>query len=211
MEQLCQILVVGDHQHGGSQIVDLLQQRHDFKGALRVQIAGRLVGDDGGRIVHQRAGNGKSLLLAAGHLIGMAVHLAFQTDQLQHVGNPLFDLGLLRAHDPHGKGHVLIDRHFFDQAVILKHDADRAAQVGNFALANSFQRIAVDVDGAGGGLQLAGDELDDGGLTGTGRTDQEAELAVLDLHGNAVEGLVTLRIGFYNISKFNHIRIFLPS
>ena len=40
---------------------------------------------------------------------------------------------------------------------------------------------------------------------------RKQKLAVLDLHGNAVEGLVTLRIGFYNISKFNHIRIFLPS
>ena len=86
-----------------------------------------------------------------------------------------------------------------------------AAQVGNLTLADPLQGIAVDVDSAGGGLQLAGDQLDDGGLTGTGRTDQEAELAVLDLHGNAVKGFVTLRIGFYNISKFNHIRIFLPS
>ena len=96
-------------------------------------------------------------------------------------------------------------------ASTMENHADRPAQIGNLPLADSLQGVAVHMDGAGGGLQLAGDELDDGGLTGTGRADQKAELTVLNLHGNAVEGLVTLRIGFYNISKFNHIRIFLPS
>ena len=135
----------------------------------------------------------------------MAVHLALQANQFQNVRHTLLDFLLLRAHHAHGKGHVLVDGHLVDQAVVLKHHADSAAQIGNLPLANPLQRVAVHVDGAGGGLQLAGNQLDDGGLTGAGGADEEAELAVLNLHGNAVQRFITLFIGFYNVSKLNHM------
>ena len=196
---------MGNHQHGGAQIVDLLQQRHDFKGALGVQVTGRLVGDNGGGIVHQSTGNGQSLLLTTGHLMGMAVHLALQTNQLQHIGHTILNFLLPGAHHPHGEGHVLIDGHLIDQAVVLKHDADGTAQVGNLPLADPLQRVAVDMDGARGRLQLAGNQLDDGGLAGTGGADEEAEFPILDLHGNAVQRFISLFVGFYYIVKFNHM------
>ena len=60
------------------------------------------------------------------------------------------------------------------------------------------------MDGTGGGLKLTGDQLDDGGLTGTGRTHQKNELAILDLHGNAPQGLVSHRIGLDDVNKFDH-------
>ena len=56
-----QVLGVGNHQHGGAQIVDLLQQLHDFQRLGRVQVAGGLVSDDGRRIVDQCPGDGKTL------------------------------------------------------------------------------------------------------------------------------------------------------
>ena len=63
------------------------------------------------------------------------------------------------------------------------------------------------MDGAGGGFQLSGDELHDGGLAGTGGAHQKDELAVLDLQRNAVQRGVALGIGFCNISKLDHISI----
>ena len=61
------------------------------------------------------------------------------------------------------------------------------------------------MDGAGGGLQLSGNQLDNGGFTGAGGADEEAELSVLNLHGNAVQRVIALLIGFYHIRKFNHM------
>ena len=61
------------------------------------------------------------------------------------------------------------------------------------------------MDCAGGGPELTSDQLDDGGLTGAGGADEEAKLAVLNLHGHAVQRFITLLIGFYNISKLNHM------
>ena len=61
------------------------------------------------------------------------------------------------------------------------------------------------MDGTGGGLQLAGDQLNDGGLTGTGRSDQEYKFTIFNLHGCAVQRIITLLIGFYNIGKLNHM------
>jgi hypothetical protein len=60
------------------------------------------------------------------------------------------------------------------------------------------------VDAAGGGLQFTGNQLDDGGLTGAGRTDQEAKLAILNLHIDTVQGLIALVIGFYYVDKLYH-------
>ena len=67
------------------------------------------------------------------------------------------------------------------------------------------------MNGAGGGLQLAGDQLDDGGFAGAGGAHQKHKFTVLNLHGNAVEGFVALGVGFDHVGKFYHIRIFLLS
>ena len=61
------------------------------------------------------------------------------------------------------------------------------------------------MDRTGGGLQLTGDELDDGGLTGAGGTHQEHELAVLNGQRDAVKGFISHCVGLDYIQKFNHI------
>jgi hypothetical protein len=60
------------------------------------------------------------------------------------------------------------------------------------------------MDRAGGGLQFAGDQFYDSGLTGTGGAHQKSKLAVLDLHGNAPQGLISHRIGLDDVNKFDH-------
>ena len=134
----------------------------------------------------------------------MALLLGLQAYQLQHVGNPLPDFPLSGTHNPHGKGHVLIDGLGVNQPEILEHHADGTAQIRNLTLADSLQGIAVHMDGAGGGLQLAVDQLDNGGFAGAGGAYQKGKLSVLNLHAHTPEGVVTLRIGFYDIGKFNH-------
>ena len=195
---------MGDHQHGRTQIIDLLQQCHNLKRTRRIQIAGGLVGDDGGRVVHQSAGNGQTLLLTAGQFARMTAALSFQPHQIQNVGNTILDLLIFGTHNTHGEGHIIVNRHIVDQAEILEHDSHRSAQIRNLPFANPLQGIAVDMNRAGGRLQLSGDQLNDRGLTGTGGADQETEFAVLDLHGNTLQCLSTHGVFFCYIVKFYH-------
>jgi hypothetical protein len=50
-----------------------VQQRHDLFAGARVQVSGRLVGEEDRRIVDQRPGNRHPLLLSAGKLVGPMV------------------------------------------------------------------------------------------------------------------------------------------
>ena len=63
------------------------------------------------------------------------------------------------------------------------------------------------MDAAGGGLQLTGNQLDNGGLAGAGRADQEAEFTIFNLHIDAIQGLIALIISFFDIDKFNHMHL----
>ena len=63
--------VVRDHQHGLVVLAhQLLDQRHDFVGALAVEVAGGLVAEQKRGIGDDGAGNGHALLLSAGELAG---------------------------------------------------------------------------------------------------------------------------------------------
>ena len=53
--------------------VERFEHLHDFFAGGRVQVAGRLVGQDHVRVVDQRPGDGHALLLAAGKLEGPMV------------------------------------------------------------------------------------------------------------------------------------------
>ncbi len=63
--------VVGDH-HDRLAVgcAHVAQQREDLGARLRVEVAGRLVGEDDGRPRDQRAGDRDALLLATGELGG---------------------------------------------------------------------------------------------------------------------------------------------
>ena len=63
------VRLVGDEDHGHALLaVEALEDGHDLFARAGVQRAGRLVGQDDGRVVDQRAGDGHALLLAAGEL-----------------------------------------------------------------------------------------------------------------------------------------------
>ena len=50
------------------ELVDAQQQLEDLPADERIEVAGRLVGDDQPRVVDERAGDGRALLLAARQL-----------------------------------------------------------------------------------------------------------------------------------------------
>ena len=77
--------VVGDHQDGLAEaLVQVAQNlQHGFR-ILGVQVAGGLVGQQDGRVVHDGAGDGDALLLAAGERVGLVVQAVRDAEQAQH-------------------------------------------------------------------------------------------------------------------------------
>jgi hypothetical protein len=68
------VRLVRDQQDGDAALlVQLLERAHDLLAGLRIEVAGRLVGQHQRRIAHQRAGDRHPLLLAAGQLVRRAL------------------------------------------------------------------------------------------------------------------------------------------
>ena len=179
------------HKDRGAELVDLLQQQHQLQTAHRVEVPGRLVGNDHARIVHERAGDRHALLLTAGELRRIAFFPVDKADQLEHLRHAAADLLIGRSDHTHGKRNVFIHRHFVDQAKILKNDAQSPAQLRQLAALDALHVKAVDRDLSGCGTQLAGDQLDDRRLAGARRSDQKHEFPFVDREADATE-----RLGF---------------
>ena len=78
------------HQHDGVALLpEPLEQAHDFVAGGAVRGAGGLVGQQDGRIVHQRPRHRDALPLAAGKLVGLVVHARFQIHRAQRRLGPL--------------------------------------------------------------------------------------------------------------------------
>ena len=123
--------VVGDHHDRRAGAVDPVQQAHDLDRGVRVEVSGGLVGQQDQRPVHERPGDGDPLLLTTGELVRVAVLLAAEPDQLQHLGHdPAGDrLGL--ADHLEGERHVLVRGAVGQQPEVLEDAADRAPEVGD--------------------------------------------------------------------------------
>ncbi len=80
--------LVGDQEHGVAGLVQLVEEVHDLGRGGRVEVAGRLVGEEDRRVVDQRAGDGHALALAAGELVGLVVHALAEPDPLQGAARP---------------------------------------------------------------------------------------------------------------------------
>ena len=75
--------VVGRHQHRDAQLVDAQQELEDLPADERIEVAGRLVGDDQPRVVDEGAGDRRALLLAARELGRHLLRLRGEPDDRQ--------------------------------------------------------------------------------------------------------------------------------
>ena len=72
------------HQHNGvAFLMEPFEKRHDFVTRIGVQRAGRFIGQQNRGLIHQRAGNGDTLPLAAGEFVRLVKHALFQVHRAQ--------------------------------------------------------------------------------------------------------------------------------
>src|SRR5690242_12249665 len=75
--------------------IELLEELHDLLSLARVQIPGRLVGENQGRLVNQRARHRHELLLATGELSRIEILLGHDPEAIERVRHEALALPLL--------------------------------------------------------------------------------------------------------------------
>src|SRR5436190_1094474 len=117
-------LRVGHLHDRRSRAVQLREQLHDLLPLTRVEIAGRLVGEDQGRLVNQRARHRDELLLAARELPRKEVLLRDDPKAVERVGDERVALALLDVAVRQRHIEVLRHREIVEQVVLLEHEPD---------------------------------------------------------------------------------------
>ena len=158
--------VMGGEEDGRAELVDLLQDADDVIGVRRVEIAGRLVGDDDVRMVDDGPGDGHALFLAAGELVREIPHLVGQIDELEDMRHVRGNFPCGPASGLHGKGDVLVGGLVRNEPIILEDHADAAAIAGHVVLADLVDVGRFKKDRAGSRPVLGDEHLHQRRLAG---------------------------------------------
>ena len=142
----------------------------------RVERAERLVHQHHRRVGRERSGEADTLALAARDLrrVAGAVVLRRQVDEVEQLVHAHGDLLLRPAEQLRHGGDVLGDGHVREEADLLDHVADAAAELG---LVQSVDALPIDPHVARGELDEPVDELHGGRLAAAGGADEAADVA----------------------------------
>jgi hypothetical protein len=186
---------VGRHEHRGAELVDLDQQLDQLPARHRVEVAGRLVGDEDGGIVDQGPRNGGALLLATRKLGRQMVCVVLQPDQAEQLRNPLPHDRSRNSCDVEREGDVLPHRLVRQQPEILEDDADSPPKPRHLPPAHAKQVVARDRHVSGRRHLLADEEPNERALAGARRADQEDEVAARDLDVDVCQCHLAVGVG----------------
>ncbi len=182
--------VVGDHDDRVALLlVELAEDAQHLAARLRVEVAGRLVGEHELGREKQGAGDRDPLLLAAGELGGEMVDAVAQPDPVEQHACALAHGRVAPLGDDRGQGHVLLRGERREQVEELEDEADVvAAQLGQLLVVEPLVVAAGDGDRPGGRRFERPDDVQQGALPGARRSHDRDHLARLDHEVDAVEG-----------------------
>ena len=189
------LVVVGGDDHRRPGAVHAVQQLHDPDRGLGVEVAGRLVRQQQRRVVDERARQRHALLLAAGQLVGVAVELRRQADQPQDLRHLRLDARSATPRSPSACRRRC--RRRCGSAAACSPGTRRrccGAAWGSSCAAAAVMSRPGDQHLAAGGVHLAQQQLDEGGLAAAGLPDEEGELPAPDRRGGPVEADVAAGI-----------------
>ena len=163
---------------------------HDLLAAVTVEGAGGFVADEEGRAVHEGAGDGDALLLAAGEFAWALALAALQANRGEHGAGAGLGFAEGLALDEERNGDIFPDAERGHEVELLENEAHVAApEAGEGGLAEGTETVAEDVDFARIGRERAGENGEEGGLAAAGGADEEGELVCEDVDVDAAEGL----------------------
>ena len=169
------LLIVGDEHEGDAHpLLNGLQFPLHLLAQLQVEGRQGLVQQQHAGMVDQRAGNGHTLLLAAGKPGDGGLFITGKVDHLEHFGDALVDLLLGHLGDAQAKGDVIVNIQVGKQGVPLENGVDlplMGRHVGNI--------LSLEQHRAGVGTFKAADDPQGGGLAAAGGAQQGNEFLVL--------------------------------
>ena len=136
--------LVRHDQHGAAFLGQHLHHAQHFAYQLGVKGRGGLVKQHHLGLYRQCAGNGHALLLAAAHVVGVAVFLALQAHQFEVLAGTGHGLVLAQAQHMHGHfDDVLHHRHMRPKVEVLEHHGQLAAQALELLGVHRVQRAVA--------------------------------------------------------------------
>ena len=187
----CQLLVV---RHDDERLIHLIPQfeeeRVQFLLMLRIQTAGRLIGQDNCRMVYQRPCYGDPLFLSTGQLRRFMRHPVAQPEKVQHLLCPLFGNRTLLLRYQCRNHHILQRRKFRQQLMELEHESDiLITECRQFALRKLADIDAINRQAAAIRRIQRPQNLKQRRLPGAARTDYRNDLAPVDFQIDALQYL----------------------
>src|SRR5580704_11204506 len=196
--------IVGGDDHRRARFVELDEQPQQALTEIGIDVAGGLVGEQKLRPRDYRARNRRALLLAAGQNRRQRAHAIAETDPLQQLDHLRPVLGLVLADDAQRQRHVLVGGHVVEQAKILEHQADAAAQ-GGAAVLGQRRRILVEHgDQAAGRTQRQEQHAQERGLAGARGAGEELERVGVDAEGQVAQNLRASPVAQTDIFEADH-------
>ena len=179
------ILLVRDNDDGVAVQGKLLEQGHDFRSRLGIEISRRLVGKQNRRLVDKRAGDSDALALAAGKFVRLVMDAVGQADagQRLHRDLPAFVRG--NAGINQRQFHIAQRVGARQQVECLENKTDFAvADFGELVVVHLAHAVAVQLVFAGGRRVEAADEVHQRGFAGAARPHDGDVIAALDVQRN---------------------------
>ena len=171
-------------------LVHIVEDVHDKAAGLAVQRAGGLVRQNQRRFVHHGAGDGHTLLLATGQLVGLVLVPVAHAHTFQPFLSAAGALGGLDAGVQHGDLHVFEGALPGDEVVGLEHEPDfLVADAGQLVIGGLVDVHAVQQVAALGGAVQHTDDVHEGGFAGAGLAHHRHKLAGVDVQVDAVQNL----------------------
>ncbi|MNI49544.1 hypothetical protein D3C73_1041580 [compost metagenome] len=186
-----------DGNAGGAALIG--QQLHDFNRGLGVQRRGGLVGQQQLGTLHQGAGDGHALALAARQRIRALVRKARQPDGIQQLVGVLDVFGLKAAHPglerrgvpQSARQQVFHHGQAFNQVVFLEHHADAPTRAAQRRATHAGQVhaafLGLQHDLALGGFDQPVDATQKRAFAGAGRADDGGQALAGDFKVDAIE------------------------
>ena len=182
--------LVGHEDDGKALGVEGAEEGHDLGTALRVEVAGRLVGEDEGGAADEGAGDGDPLLLAAGELVRLVVPPVADADVVEEddgIGGEALAAPALRVDE--GEGDVLLGGDPLQEVELLEDEADGLrAEAGERVVGEVLRVVPRDAEDAGAGPVEEAEDLEEGRFPRARGPDDRDELALPDPQGDALQG-----------------------
>ena len=164
-----EVAVVADHHAGEGRVGEQLLEPED---AFEIQVVGGLVEEEQVGLADQFAGDGEAALPAAGERFGAQAAIG-EAGAAQRLVDARGAFQIVEVLAGDGVGDDLVDGVALGEFGVLRHVADA--------------RVAAHGDGAGIGLELAGEDPEQGGLARAVAADQAEALAFGDAERDVLE------------------------